>query len=519
MKIKLLKIPHFETDVNEGKFNVRYPLVPLSLPILKSTLKKNSLKAEQDDLSVKVFRQNIKDNAINLTLFNDEKRVNNFIKTKSDSEKSDSAMESEGLKILNLTKHKCFDLFGFSLDETNNPSTLGVIASLSASIKEKYSVPIICGGRAPNEVVNKLLLSKTIDYWILEGPYANQPQVFVKFCKEFENRNFSPDKIPQLSYNKNGKVKTTNGFLEKDEFVTPDFDGLPLELYKRNKHINLHTGGTAVDDLLVLPYFFVKGCPNRCAFCCNSSWNYYKTNDPDKVSADLKFLSKKYKTKNFYFLNSSINPTKHYINSLVNSFSNNDLSISFTDCATFMNMDEKILRKLKDAGAKRLIYGLETASPKLLNYINKNLKLEHAEKILKKTYELGIVGEVELIPGLPYETEKDVTETISFVQRNQKYIQQINLFKFWIDGRFLKEPAKLGIKLLSEKQERVCIPENKRGFDEIKGLKWKDKVKQTNQAYSRLKKIHLPYRLEEMPNFSLKDYLFIFHITDTMYEK
>jgi len=241
--------------------------------------------------------------------------------------------------------------------------------------------------------------------------------------------------------------------------------------------------------------------------------------DPEKVSADLKLLSKKYRTKYFYFLNSSINPTKVYVNNLLKSFTNNNVSVLFTDCASFRNMDEKLLEKLKANGATRLIYGLETASPRLLKYINKSLDIAHAERMLKKSFELGIISEIELIPGLPYERDEDIKKTVRFVEKNKKYIQHANIFKFWLDGWFLKAPDRFGLRLLSTKEEKLYIPGNKRVFEEISGLNYRQKIEQTEKSYRVLRKHSILYHINDVPGITIDEYLFIMNITHIMYRQ
>lgn len=512
MKIKLIKIPYCETDVNECTINITYPAVPLGIPILKSSLQTSGFKVNQDDISIKIFKKNFGKEKIRLDLFNDERRINNFIKTGSDLE-----LEEEGLKILNMTSHKGFDLFGLSIEEAGNPSTVGIVSVLSHFIKEKYDVPIIAGGRTPHEVVNKLLLNNILDYWVVEGYYANQHHVFEEFCKKLETRTFSFDKIPSLKYNKSGKIITNNKLLEKDEFVTPDFEGLPLEMYRRNRKIRIGDE-VLTDNLLVLPYFFIKGCPNVCAFCSNSNWKYFKANDINMVTEDLKLLTKKHGTKYFYFLNSSINPTKPYLKQLIASFIEQDVSIIFTDCACFKNMDGNSLAKLKELGAARLIYGLETASRRLQKYINKNLEIKKVEQLLKKTHDSGIWAEIEIIAGFPYENNQDIEQTVSFIKKNKRYIGQVNLFKFWLDGYFLKEPEKFCLKIIENNNERLHIPGNKRGFDEVGGLRWESKIKQTEKSYQKIKKVIREDKLKNLTRFPPEKAVFLAHVIDYMYK-
>jgi len=488
MKIKLLYLPRYSTSVNDPghKTLAGIPfLPPLGIATLTGYLKKHHINVVQDDLLIKVAYHNSKSSnkKINLEIFNDEKRIEKFVKTGYDSE-----LEKEGEKILSLTKVKGVDIVGFSIYDTHNPSSAGIAMVLGKLIKEKYGTTILIGGRGIYEEVVKILLkSKFIDYK-LEDEIS-----LLDFCETFED-GLNLSKVRGIRYlSPQGNIihfDTRNELqVITRPIPRPSFDGLPLNLYKPRISFDFN-GEKCKYKILALPYIFVRNCPNGCAFCSLGLLPFYSAKKPEEVVADLEYLSRKYRTKYFFFINSSINPKRVYAEAIVKEFKKNDLQIFWSDSATFSEMTPQLVTQLKEIGAVKLFFGIESASRRILKYINKPyFTIKHAEKILKKAYEAGIYNELDIICGFPYETKKDIEITVNFIKRNIKYIQDFSFFKFWLDGKIKAYPEKYGIKI-RHIEEKVCRAGSKIAFDEINGLTWEEKVKQVEEHYNMLEKIH-----------------------------
>ncbi len=73
----------------------------------------------------------------------------------------------------------------------------------------------------------------------------------------------------------------------------------------------------------------------------------------------------------------------------------------------------------------------------------------------------------------------------SFLRKNKKYLTVFSLNKFYLDGKFLKNPEQYNIKILEE-SPTVHRNWTSRGFDELKGVKWKEKIKKINIAYDEI---------------------------------
>jgi radical SAM superfamily enzyme YgiQ (UPF0313 family) len=488
MKIKLLYLPRYSTSINDPQNKILSGLPflpPLGIATLTGFLKRHHMNVTQDDLLIKVAHFNSKslDGKINLEIFNDEKRIERFIKNGYDPE-----LEEEGEKILSLTKIKGFDVIGFSIYDTHNPSSAGVAMVLGKLIKEKYDITIVAGGRIHEEVVKSLLTSRFIDYK-LEDEVS-----LLDFCKAFEDDS-EINKVRGIRFlSHQGNVvhsDTRNEFqIITRPIPRPSFDGLPLRLYK--PRIPFEFSGEKFNyKILVLPYIFVRNCPNGCAFCSLGVLPFYSAKKPEEVINDLRYLSKKYRTKYFFFINSSINPKRIYTEMLIREFKRNDLHIFWSDSANFHEMTKQLVNKLKEIGAVKLCFGIESASRRVLRFIDKPyFTIRYAEEILRKSYEVGIYNELDIICGFPYETTQDIKITLNFIKRNMKYIQDFSLFKFWLDGKIKKYPERYGIRIRQKENERICRPSSQIAFDEITGLSWEEKVKQIEKHYGMLKMLH-----------------------------
>jgi len=518
MRVKLVFLPKCPVDPNlRTQFSNEIGFPPLGIATLTSFLKKHGIKVSQDDLDVKVVYTNWKfagtEKSINLTYFLDEKKRKKVIKD------NEETLEKEAEKILRLTKWRNFDIIGFSVQSPDNPSAVTIAITLAKLLKEKYDVPVIAGGCMNDYAIKTLLEGGFVDCVLLSSHFGSLGEVnLLKFCEMYE-KGVEFHKIPGVIYLDKEKVIYTRRFedyevKERRIFTLPDFDGLPMELYQY-KVFSKTNGNVYKSKILILPYFFIYGCPNTCAFCNYSRYPLLGVKNPEDVARDLKILSKKYHTKYFYFLNPEINVTKEYAYQVAKQIIKEGLEIKWTDCATFKNMDVKLLEILKEAGASRLVWGLESASQRMLNYIQKGIKLEDAKKILKKSYQIGIFNHILLICGFPYEREHDINLTISFLKENKEYITGgTTLNKFWIDGLFEDNPEKYGLHL--KEHTKNYRDWSTRPFDELKGLSWEQKVKIVPKLFEILRKtieqlglrgeipIHIIFHFKDLEDSDIK---------------
>jgi radical SAM superfamily enzyme YgiQ (UPF0313 family) len=483
MRIKLVFLPRYHADPNNLKEMGTTPFIPpLGIATLYSFLKDKGIKVKQDDLNIKVVHHNLKKKTkIDLRVFLNEKRIARYVRGCADDE-IEKCLE----KVEKLTSWKNFDVIGFSLLVGDNPSAYNFALAFARFLKERFDFPIIVGGPIGTAVKNKLVESGYVDYAIHGTSTTSIAEVnTLNFCKKWER---GIKEIEGTSYLKDGKLveHERNYTLEEKFFVSlPKFDGLPMELYRFKMEMEIN-GTNYQKQMLVIPYFFIRGCPWKCPFCMMSKEEgFWYGEDPGKVVESVRKISKKYRTRFFFFHNPAINPTKEYVKKFAESFK--DEGIYWTDCASFVTIDKRLLEMLKKAGAVRLVFGLESASRKIMRmYTTKILSLKHVKEILKFSKKIGIWTEIDMICGFPYETEEDIKLTINFLRENKNIIGGAYLNKLWLDGELILNPKKFGIVI--RKDEKSCSYENwsTKPFDEIYGLRWEEKINQTERFFTQL---------------------------------
>jgi radical SAM superfamily enzyme YgiQ (UPF0313 family) len=237
---------------------------------------------------------------------------------------------------------------------------------------------------------------------------------------------------------------------------------------------------------------------------------------PSQVADYIEGLQDKYGAENFFFLSDTINFSRGFINRLCDEIIKRGLRIQWTDCARINKMDGALLQKMRRAGCIRLIYGMETASQNLLNYIQKNIDLDEMGRVLKLTHEAGIWCGVEVISGLPYEREEDIDATVDFINSRREFIDRVYIEPFTVRdwSRLLLYPEQFGITNIKRVDQYAKDKKNessldryfvKYGFDEINGLDWEKKKEQINHSFQKTE-----YLLEQgqFPHYEEEHFLF-----------
>jgi hypothetical protein len=108
-------------------------------------------------------------------------------------------------------------------------------------------------------------------------------------------------------------------------------------------------------------------------------------------------------------------------------------------------------RHLAEGGCAMLQWGLETASPRLLELMDKGITAEQARQALRRSAEAGIKNHAYLLFGLPTETEADRDATLAFVRQESASLHDLNASILNLPRRspMHDEPQRYGITHLS----------------------------------------------------------------------
>ncbi|GIG56151.1 hypothetical protein Lfu02_05230 [Longispora fulva] len=358
---------------------------------------------------------------------------------------------------------------------------------LAAHIKRHYGKPVVLGG---NNLDYLMQFKDAFHGWwstcisqftAVTGPGED---VFVDIIEGLlaNRRQLLPVVRPGVARLMGNSVLRSPDAVHR--IIAPDFDGLKLDdyhnfvrsrpeasprkqatdeqwnrmqLYQFPAYLswmandaNAQNVGNGAVGKLVMPYVFNYNCPYNCAFCTESlDRNKLVHATVDDIISDMVGLTEKYDTPYLYLFNNYFN----LVNGFVEEFSSrvvlNGVNLNWSDCARFNSLTYERLEMLAESGCRKLTFGLETASTKMLKIIDKRVKLNEAERVLRWCKEIGIWADLEIITGMPHEDEANFAETTAFLERNAEYINYFNVNRYFVAPKSLMgaKPEAYGMKL------------------------------------------------------------------------
>lgn len=284
--------------------------------------------------------------------------------------------------------HICIDLS--NLIKTNSPNT-----------------KIIFGGPQA-----ELVAKETLTYF--------QNVDFVS-CSEGENTI-----VPFLNHvNKGVPVESVKGLVYRDElgvvhqnefpkFLPNDYvrgfyyyDLIPDSVFSNSKGTNIDVG---------------RGCPFTCTFCSTKTFwkqKYRLRNIPDIIN-EIEYLVKNFGINNFSFDHDLFTVNNKKIKEFCIQIKQRKLNIEWYCSSRIDTITEELIDTMAAAGCYKILYGIETGSPRMQKIVRKNLDLKKCVPIINYTISKGLKVVASFIYGLPEETEEDFEYTLELMQDIQK---------------------------------------------------------------------------------------------------
>lgn len=425
MKIALVQCPCYSVETP-----------PLGIAYLCAALKKEGHAIKAFDFNTDLYQQ-YKENwkSENEWLWH----PGNFFLEKNELEK---LADSYAKKILNF----CPEAIGFSVQSTSLIFSLLVAKKIRKYENDKI---IIFGGPEVFREKPEVFLNNSESNFIISGEGEAS---LVELLKIIQSGSSLFDCNGLIFYS-SGKIIHNNPRIEIDNLNSlpyPDFSFFDCEkyLYKRT-----------------LPMITSRGCINRCVFCVDTWYQHkYRIRDPENIVGEMEYLIEKYGVDSIRFNDLLLNGNLEKLDKVCDLLIKRKItSITWSGNAVAKDMDKKLLKKMYLAGCRRLIFGIESCSAKVIDLMRKNTKIREISFLLKKTADAGIKVVTNWIAGFPGETKEDFMETIRFIAKHQKYIYAsgpVNILSILPHSIIAQEPERFNVKFDEDKQLEWYCPEN-----------------------------------------------------------
>lgn len=458
----------------------------LALGIIASYLEENGIQIRMEDLNKRFGKRKFSKAEIELiSSIYDGNQIHEYLNGESNPV-LDQVAE---LFLHNIVLDS--DAYGISIGADFSMMQIHLGFILASYLKRRSRKRVFVGGNNVSylyifkDFYQDLLTAavKNLDF-IVKGPGE---RVIYEIIQGLNNGQTSFSNAAGLMRLVDGQITCNK---EKDPIIIrPNWDGLDINEYRypfmnnqreneniyyrfpislTNKIIEFNSR-TITERKLFIPYIFNYNCTYKCAFCTQSDMDRsgFIVGEIKSVIDDIEALSKKYNSNYFYFLNNYFPSSTQYIQEFHAELKRRNIEIYWSDCGRVNGLTRGKLQLLYEAGCRKLVFGFESGSDKILELIDKRLKKDELVQVLKWCKEIGIWADLEVIIGLPYEREEEFMETYNFINEHRSLINNFWLNEYFVVPNSLigRYPENYGITLLKDRfTYDEIMDRNKSGF-------------------------------------------------------
>lgn len=392
--------------------------VPEGTARIAAYLKEQELNVRQINLDVmmRLSKCNNKEE-LSCSVF-DTKAGNVFLQDEHDT--IWSAIVDKIPEVLELLQA---DIVGFSV---TFPSQRNFALCLASMVKKRTGALVVFGGFHADRVAHSLLREYAFIDYVVKGGGEISMAVLSDMA---EKKAIVESEVPGLVYRtkNNRTVENPTRSCQLDRLPVPDYGGTLSYYFDLIRTLKEQSCSFSP---LMLPYQISKGCFHKCRFCCFAIFEQIDYRSPQKAVSDLRNLIETCGVKRFYFGANTLNMNKEHMVRLCKELIRSRLDFMWTSFLRPEGLDRKTLGILKASGCEVLEFGVDSASQRLLDLLNKKMDLQEAEQVLRRTYQAGIHVKIHLMLNIPTETPTDVQAAISFIRRNSSCLDMVVVHRF-----------------------------------------------------------------------------------------
>jgi len=272
-------------------------------------------------------------------------------------------------------------------------------------------IPLVWGGVHPTLVPESTLRHPLVDL-IVSG---EGEETVVELARCLANGG-DPGQVPGLILKRDGRLERT-----PPRPLIDDLDRLPRIRYDL---VNVRDYIT-IGHLLREPQLQLctsRGCVHRCGYCYNLLFNQrkYRTMSPERTHAEIVHLHRKFGVRSIFFYDDYFFGSRARVMRLLELLESDPLPLSFeVSCRVdFIDRaDPGLLQRLKQAGFRELLIGVESGNDAILDLIHKDFTVEQVLSANRKLAAAGIHAKYSFMAGFPGETDEQVLDTIGLMRR------------------------------------------------------------------------------------------------------
>jgi radical SAM superfamily enzyme YgiQ (UPF0313 family) len=160
-----------------------------------------------------------------------------------------------------------------------------------------------------------------------------------------------------------------------------------------------------------------RGCPFKCSYCIypQLEGRRYRLRPPESVAEEVEKVATQSKMRDFFFVDSVFNDPRKHALAICAELSRRKLPIRWNAFCNPVGFDLELARAMAQAGCSGVEFGLDVATPKMLEALDKPFDQEEIRTALQAARDARLPIAIYLLFGGPGETWADVEDTQKFL--------------------------------------------------------------------------------------------------------
>lgn len=309
--------------------------------------------------------------------------------------------------------------------------TIGRALETAQVVKETLPNSIVVmGGYHPTFNFIETLEDENVDIVIRgEGEY-----IMLNLVQALENQSSLHDVKGIVFEDKNSKEIVVNPeaplIQNLDELPFPALNLLPMKKYRL---LDMDTHMTTM--------ITTRGCPMQCSFCSSAAMHGKKIRERsvENIVDEIEYLKTNYDIDTIAFMDDTFTLKKRKVMAICDEILKRNIEIMWGCTSRVDTLDEKLLKKMKEAGCITIFIGVESADQQQLDNMCKNTTIAKIENAFKIAHKLKIRTIASVALGMPGDTKEIMNKTVKFVHKLKPNYAIYSLATPYPGTKFYKE--------------------------------------------------------------------------------
>ena len=242
----------------------------------------------------------------------------------------------------------------------------------------------------------------------------------------FLNLNYNKNELDLYFKKGSSQRNSSNGMVSNiDDLPFPDWGDYVKQYPLKNNFIGFNSKVT-------IPLLASRGCPYSCFHYCTyplQQGRKVRQRSVENVIKEIKYWIKNLKTNKFVFRDPVFSINRKHTVSLCEEIIKENLKIEFLIETHLKNLDDELIKLLKNAGLKMVYIGIESSNANVLKDIKRfTVNNDEQYQIINKLKKSGIYVKSMFMFGNPEDSVETIKKTIEYSRFLPNQLVQFSVF-------------------------------------------------------------------------------------------